>query len=199
MSSAKKPTIDEAWEELLSKPQAPIERYPKDRAELAVESGFTGTLSEFLDWIEDSLIYGGLVRKPIVDSYGRPKVQVDMITGGASSDESLLGRVYRSGSLISAWRSTHAGGLYVYEFPDDWFTSESREWLKPSAGDPFETIYAVRKVRIVSPSGKHIETLEGYENGVELIFDEGTPDGRRDFNNISGILTVRPREKDSEV
>jgi len=186
-------SLEEALEQILENNAAhDFKNYPKDRAELAVEAGFNGTLAEFLDWLEESLVYGGIIRKPIVDNYGREKIQVDLITGGYSSDERLLGRVFKSPYMSTAWRSSHAGGLYVYEFHKEWFNWAPTQWLAPNADHPFEIISAVRKVRIIDSNDQLIEFDGGFETGVELVFEEGTEDGRRDFSNLSGILTVRP-------
>lgn len=200
-SSIKPETMNALLEELvLRRNEEPDDEpdYPKDRAELASEAGFKGTLAEFLDWLEESLVYGGMRRLPDTpDEYrpGKKVLRIELFTGGFSSDEHLLGRVFTSPYTRSAWRSMHAGGLYVYEFNDSWQDSaEPIQWLQPELGDPFETIARARRIRVVSASGKEVQILEGYRTGIELLFTEegATPGSHPDINNPAGVLTIQP-------
>lgn len=201
--SIKPETMDALLEELvLRRNEEPTEEesedYPKDRAELASEAGFKGTLAEFLDWLEESLVYGGMRRLPDTpDEYrpGKKVLRIELFTGGFSSDEHLLGRVFTSPYTRSAWRSMHAGGLYVYEFNDSWQDSDKEyQWLQPELGDPFETLGRARKIRVVSASGKEVQILEGYRTGIELLFTEegSAPGSHPDINNPAGVLTIQP-------
>lgn len=111
----------------------------QDRREALADKGFTGTLRGFLDWIAELLMYGGLVESEPQEHpvfRGREVVEIAMITGGFSTDEHLLSRVFRDSVLLrSWWESTHAGGRYVYLIPTSSLASdEEREWLKPDNG-----------------------------------------------------------------
>jgi hypothetical protein len=159
----------------------------KDRAEIASEDGFTGTLPAFLDWLRDALVYGGIrVHDEAPNNYGHPVVKVETVTAGYSSDEHLLHRVSTSIFPQSSWVSSHRGGLVVYEFPLDWFTSaDELVWLKPES-DVFETVHRARRIRVHHANGGYFEL--SYDTGVELAFQESD----RDINEPDGLLIVRP-------
>ncbi|MCI4659764.1 hypothetical protein [Cryobacterium zhongshanensis] len=159
----------------------------KDRAELASETGFTGTLAAFLQWLDDACIYGGVViHEPSLNSFGHPIIKVETVTCGYSSDEHLLGRVAQSVLVRSRWVSSHRGGLVVYEFPTDWVASvDEQAWLEPES-DVFDTVYRVRRVRLYDTTGYYVEM--GYDGVAELLFSE--PD--RDINEPAGLLIIRP-------
>jgi hypothetical protein len=158
----------------------------KDGAEIASEEGFTGTLSAFLEWLDEALVYGGVrVHDAEPDSYGKTKMKVETITAGYSSDEHLLGRVSSSLLVRLNWQSSHRGGLEVFEFPE-WLRDETeRVWLEPET-DVFETVYRVRRVRLYDERGDFVEF--SYEEAASLAFQE--PD--RDINEPDGLLIIRP-------
>lgn len=158
----------------------------KDSAELANETGFTGTFHAFLEWLDASLVYGVIkVHAPAPNDFGRLVTRVKTVTGGYSSDERLLGRLRRSLFLSTNWVLSERGGLTVYEIPE-WLTGdEEREWLEPDRGK-FETVARARKVRIFDRDGNVTEhTLP---DGAVLYFVE--PD--RDICDPAGVLEIRP-------
>ncbi|MEH1587980.1 hypothetical protein [Cutibacterium avidum] len=101
-------------------------------------TGYTGTLVGFLAWIETRLQYGGIrisapapSAEPLRSDDERLYHRVEMVTGGYSDDEDLLWRVQAS-ILGMYWRSSHAGGLYVYEIPVAAMSNDSSfDWLSP--------------------------------------------------------------------
>lgn len=181
--------LDAAFDEMLGQAAStPEPAYEKDRAELANEAGFTGTFREMLDWLKDSLVYGGIrVHDPVPSDWGKPVMKVETVTGGFSSDEHLLGRLERSMWLRMHWAESHRGGLTVYEFPEWVFASdEERDWLEPEADDTFETLARARYVDVVDDNGTTHKFA--FPAGVELQFLE--PD--RDITEPAGRLIVRP-------
>lgn len=119
------------------------------------------------------------------DRWGRLKTKVELVTGGYSSDEHLLHRVSTNVYVGAAWRSTHAGGLYVYEFDQSWMTSRDElVWLAPDTG-LFNSSYRARVLRIEQVDGGVAEFA--FPGGVEMLFTE--PD--RDILEPAGVLTVR--------
>lgn len=159
--------------------------HDKDRAEIASETGFTGTLRAFLDWLRSNLVCGTVrVSQPVPDDWGQLRFTVETVTGGYSSDEHLLGRVDRLPQFRSAWRSSHAGGLTVYEFSYDQLDSTWLVELKPEGTEPFEVFARARTLKVEHPDGVYIAS---FERGVELVFEE--PD--RDIVRPDGVLTVR--------
>lgn len=171
------------------------EPHEPDSAEAASAEGFSGTLGEFLEWLSDAVVYGHVrVSEPSPDRWGRLRVEVSTVTGGFSSDEHLLARADALVQFRMAWRSSHAGGLRTYEFSLDALKRSSVE-LAPEGEEPHEAHHRVRRVRVVSPNGKHVEVLEGYADGVELWasedpFDPMTPDG---------VLIIRPVPEERSV
>lgn len=163
------------------------EAQEKDSAELARESGFTGTLRGFLEWLRDALVYGQVsVGTPEADQWGRLKTRVELVTGGYSSDEGLLGRVSRNVLVQSAWQSTHAGGLYVYEFHQEWLEStDEHEWLAPDDG-VFRQIYRARTLRVIDADGRLVDL--SFTGGIELAYLEAD----RDILNPAGVVIARP-------
>jgi hypothetical protein len=161
----------------------------KDNAELASKEGFTGTLADFLDWLDRALVYGFIhVHEESLNQFGRPVIKIETVTGGYSSDEHLLGNVEHSVQFGSYWASKHKGGLVTYEFPVDLLSSNDEvTWLAPDSTDGlFETVYRVRRVRFYDERGDYTEL--NYDSAAELLFQE--PD--RDINEPAGLLIVRP-------
>lgn len=166
----------------------------QDRRETRADEGFTGTLRGFIDWIADLLMYGGLVEKEPKEHpvfRGREVVEISLITGGFSTDEHLLSRVFRDSFMLrSWWESTHSGGLYVYLVPTSELASdEEREWLKPADG-VFEVLARARSVQIVAPDGSMSYLPFVYQGGLELVYRESgdwlSAEGPK------GTLVVRP-------
>jgi hypothetical protein len=168
----------------------------KDRAEIAAETGFTGTFAGFLAWLEESLVYGGIrheMTEP--DRWDRRHVKVGTVTGGYSSDERLLHHVERSLMVRSFWVESHRGGGTTYEFPEAFLTSdEEHTWVKP-ATNVFETSWRVRTVRVYAEDGSFVELSYGNSHAAELSFEE--PD--RDVMNPAGVLSIRPLTKDQAI
>lgn len=166
----------------------------QDWREALADKGFTGTLRGFLDWIAELLMYGGLVESEPQEHplfRGREVVEIAMITGGFSTDEHLLSRVFRDSFLLrSWWESTHAGGRYVYLIPTSSLASdEEREWLKPDNG-VFEVLARARSVQLVAPDGSTSYLPFVYRGGLELVYRESgdwlSAEGPK------GTLVVRP-------
>lgn len=168
----------------------------KDRAEIAAETGFTGTFAGFLAWLEESLVYGGIrheMTEP--DRWDRRHVKVSTVTGGYSSDEKLLHRVEKSLTPSHYWVESHRGGGTSYEFPEAFLTSdEERTWVKPDTS-VFQTSWRVRTVRVYAEDGSFTELSYGNSHAAELSFEE--PD--RDVMNPAGVLTIRPLSKDEAI
>lgn len=167
----------------------------KDSAEIASETGFAGSLGDFLEWLGDALVYGHVnVSDPMPDRWGRLRVEVSTVTGGFSSDEHLLARVDALVEFRMGWRSSHAGGLRKYRFSAKALRESTIE-LAPEAEEPHETYHRARKIRVVSPNGKYVEVLEGYAHGVELWGSEEPFDP----SNPAGVLTIRPVPEERSV
>lgn len=134
------------WEALVAEmiahpePVIPFEETEQGQRELAAAPGFEGTLRDYLDWIEEMLMYGSLQLSEAreIDSppfAGKLFHELRLVTGGFSTDESLLHRV-RQGFLSMFWMSEHRGGLYVYEIPDSMLESdEIYPWMRPVPRD----------------------------------------------------------------
>lgn len=160
----------------------------KDSSALASEEGFTGTLAAFIEWLKNSLCYGGVMVSEAVSGHrpGAKVMRVETVTGGFSSDEHLLGRVQRSPLMAGNWESSHRGGLTVYVFPIYWFEStEEHEFLAPEDG-VLERVRRARRVRVYSEDGGLVEF--NYAAGAELVYEE--PD--RDIGHTNALLVVRP-------
>lgn len=160
-----------------------------------MRDGFTGTVPGFVDWLNEHLVYGAaVVGEPKPDSLLRTKQvrEVRLVTGGYSSDEALLGRVFQgSVFMLRFWQSLHRGGLYVYEVPVDVVESDELiAWLEPKTDDAFETIARARVLRVRDQHGE--EFLFDLPTGAKLGFSE--PD--RDINEPAGVLTVEPFDED---
>jgi hypothetical protein len=158
----------------------------KDCAQVAAETGFTGTFSAFLDWLNDSLVYGGIVVYDATNVSGRDVIRVEAVTAGYSSDEQLLGRIRQSVLPSYNWVSSHRGGRDVYEFPKGWKDSdEESEFVAPEDG-VFQRVHRARRIQLVTENGDRIDV--NFDAGAELVFEE--PD--RDINEPDGVLTIRP-------
>lgn len=170
---------------------------PEITAQERSRDGFEGSVPDFLDWIRGRLIYGSVrVSRPVSASPRRARrplvYRVELVSGGHSADEDLLGRIHlgrgEALSLFSLqfWESSHRGGLYVYEVPTREFHSkEEKVWLQP-ATDVFETLARARRLDVRGLEGDllSVET----PTGIELAFSE--PD--RDVNSPAGVMTIQP-------
>lgn len=159
----------------------------KDRSEIASENGFTGTFAAFIEWLQASLVYGGvIVRDPVKDERGRTVVHVETVTGGFSSDEALLGRLGRYWWMAHHWVSSQRGGLSVYEFTlEETISDVERVWLEPADG-VFERLMRARRVRVYDQTGSYVEF--SYDHGAEFLFEER----ERDLWEPQGFVVVRP-------
>ena len=170
---------------------------PAITADTPDKDGFTGTIPDFLDWVEGRLVYGSVrISEPFVSDRPWPKTvrRVEMVTAGYSDDEDLLGRIHLGkGDALSFfglmfWESTHKGGLYVYEVPVAKYDSEKETtWLRP-ATDQFES--AARARTLVVKTSEDDEFSVEFPEGMALSFAE--PD--REINDPAGVLTVHPYE-----
>ncbi|WP_284982346.1 hypothetical protein [Arthrobacter sp. efr-133-TYG-118] len=137
----------------------PFEETEQGRRELEAKPGFTGTLQEYLDWLDKMLMYGGRV------------------------EQGLLGLMY--------WESSHRGGLFIFQIPQDALDSEQvLEWMKPET-NVFETIYLVDEIRIPHESWIIDPEREKVELSCGMRTDEN--------GNIRRTLIVMPEELDDET
>ncbi|MFF2053726.1 hypothetical protein ACFVU2_19135 [Leifsonia sp. NPDC058194] len=162
--------------------------YEKSRTDIAAEEGFTGTFQGFIEWLGESLIYGGLrVHDPAPDQWGRLSTTIETFTGGFSSDEHLLGRLRFSLWLTTNWVRSERGGLDVYEFPD-WLVNdpEEREWLEPDRG-LVNDFYRVRTVRVYDRHDRDYVEL-AYDKPIEVVLLEPN----FDVMEPNATLIIRP-------
>lgn len=159
-------------------------------ADEPARDGFTGSVSAFLEWLEDRLVYGGvLVSKPMPAEIDHKKLvrRVELITAGYSDDERLLGRIEQDSMFaLMFWSSTHRGGLVVYEVPiEHYSSSEEITWLRP-ASDVFEEIHRAREVIVRTP--QEDEFSIAVPHGAQLSYSEP----ERDINEPAGVLVIEP-------
>lgn len=159
------------------------------------ETGFTGTLEGFLEWLQEHLPYGGarITRglpgeQASLPRPGKTFMRIELVTGGYSKDEQLLGDVRSSVYFGWNWVSTHAGGLYVYEvFEDSPLCDPDKEleWLGPENG-VVETFHRARTLRVTGEDGAVLFEHE-LPHGVELSFLEP----KRDILTPAGDVVMR--------
>lgn len=167
-----------------------VYEYEKNKADLANEEGFTGTFPAFLEWLKDSLVYGGIrVHDPAPDRWGRLQTTVETVTGGFSSDETLLHRLRFSMWLSTNWVRSERGGLTVYEFPH-WLVddTEERVWLEPDRG-LVNDFYRVRTVRLYDRHDRDYVEF-AYDVPVEIQVHEPN----RDICEPNATLIIRPHQ-----
>lgn len=162
-------------------------------AHAATPDGFEGTVTEFLEWLKDQLCYGGVrISDPqpgeMSTDADRLVRRVELVTAGFSSDEHLIGRVDTNLFSWMYWRSTHVGGLFVYEVPVDHFDKTSPQMWLPVETDVFQQIHRAREVIVRTPGGDEYSVF--MPHGAALSFAE--PD--RDICAPSGVLTITPIE-----
>lgn len=172
----------------------PFEETEQGRRELQAEPGFSGTLQEYLDWLDEMLMYGGLtLSEPRPHPWRKSQLvrELKLVTGGFSTDEKLIGRAERGLLGLMYWESSHRGGLFVYLIPQEALDSELvREWMKPETG-VFETIYLVDEIRIPHQSW----VVDPEREKVELSCEQRTDEN----GNIRRTLLVMPEELDDET
>jgi hypothetical protein len=135
---------------------APYEESPQGIREAETQVGFTGILRAYLEWIESMLMDGSLRVSPAEEHEWRSGRyhRLELVTGGFSTDETLLGRV-RQGRIAMHWESEHAGGLYVYLIPEWALASiESSAWMRPDDGI-FTEVYFGDEVVLQIRRGNH--------------------------------------------
>lgn len=111
--------------------------------------------------------------KPWAVGYSLPKITIRTSAIKSSRDKELLARVHEIPEVFEHWHSAYAGGLRVYHFPTA--TLERTVATLPPVDDPVVLeLGQIRKVRVVSPRGMHIEVLEGYDTGVRLTAHPGS-------------------------
>lgn len=102
-------------------------------------AGFTGTIPDFLDYLDERLEYGTVQIGPVGPHPQFPQTQARQIvltTGGWSEDEVLLERVQSSLFRTLFWASSHAGGKFVYYVNSEWYDApEEHQWLGPADND----------------------------------------------------------------
>lgn len=151
---------------------------------------FTGTVPAFLEWLQETLQYGGItISEPRPDEYSaqadRLVRDICLITAGFSDDEHLLGRVANK-SMFSFrfWESTHRGGLTVYRVPVEVYESpEELLWLDP-ADDVINEVWRART--LIIDTGHSSRLTFALPAGARLRFSE--PD--RTICSPDGVLTL---------
>jgi hypothetical protein len=136
----------------------PYEESPQGIREAESQPGFTGTLRAYIEWIECMLMYGSLRLGPAEEHEwrGGRYHRLELVTGGFSTDEALLGCV-RQGRLAMHWECEHAGGLYVYLIPE-WALAETKAsvWMPPDDG-VLEEVYSVDEIVLQArATGNHV-------------------------------------------
>lgn len=138
-------------------------------AVLASEAGFTGTLRELFEWVSSQLCHGYLeISRPWAAGYSLPKITVRTVSRRETCDEQLLARVHEIPEVEASWHSAFVGGLRVYQFDAAVFEGGASVTLPPVAASSVLEFGRIRKVRVVSPRGAHVEVLEGYDCGVHI-------------------------------
>ncbi|BAS11809.1 hypothetical protein AHiyo8_01120 [Arthrobacter sp. Hiyo8] len=172
----------------------PFEETEQGRREKEAQPGFTGTLQGYLDWLDEMLMYGGLtLSEPRLHPWRKNQLvhELKLVTGGFSTDEKLIGRVERDLLGLMYWESSHRGGLFVFQIPQDALDSgQVREWMKPET-NVFETIYLVDEIRIPHQGW----VVDPEREKVELSCEQRT-DGN---GNIRRTLIVMPEQLDDET
>lgn len=153
-----------------------------------VPGAFTGTIPALIDWLSEFIHYGGVKISEPRPSELFPRhqaIEVETVTGGYSDDEDLLGRLKKSLFGGRFWKSSHRGGLTVYEVPlQAWESQDQITWVDEET-DVFEQLYLAREVSIeTSGSRSNIKV----PHGVELRYSLPDTNGRRDQ---PGTLHVR--------
>lgn len=142
-------------------------------ATLANETGFTGTLRELFEWVTSQLCHGRIeISRPWTAGYSLPKITVRTVSQRETCDGQLLARVHEIPEVEAAWHSAFSGGLRVYQFDAAAFESSLSVTLPPVEAHPVHEFGRIRKVRVVSPRGAHVEVLEGYDHGVQFAADD---------------------------
>lgn len=139
-----------------------------------IPGGFTGTMFAFLEWLQERLVYGGVVigdPKPAEVDGKRLVRRVHLMSAGHSGDEDLLDRVER-GSLFAQmfWTTSHRGGVSVYEIPVQHFGSaEELTWLDPSA-KVLRRLDQARELIVHTADGAKVSVP--LPHGAQLSFSE---------------------------
>jgi hypothetical protein len=91
--------------------------YPTDD-ELDALSNFTGTAREFFAAVHDLWSYKDFVTETTVtDDFSREVIEIQLITGGWSGNESVAGVIAKTLVHFMWWQSSERGGLTVYRVP----------------------------------------------------------------------------------
>jgi hypothetical protein len=116
--------------------------YPTEEV-LAALPYFTGTPAEFFDILETLFGPGGIATaEEVQDPWGRQTMKVDLVTGGWSGCESVIGVLERC-HFGYWWQSSSRGGLHIYEVPSDHWHTPMGDWPHfPTAYERLELVQA---------------------------------------------------------
>lgn len=109
--------------------------YPTEE-ELAHLAAFEGSPHQLVEYVHELWSYPDFVKvTDVVDTWGRARKRVEMVTGGWSGNEDIGSTLAGTLFHLAWWESTHRGGLTVYDVPaDQWDTPA--EWGQPAAAAP---------------------------------------------------------------
>ena len=193
-ASGHRPDDDlEALTALTAADQVPFEETDQGQRELDAKPGFTGMLHDYLDWIEEMLMFGSLTLSEPQPHEWRKGLfrELRLVTAGFSADERLIGRVERSLLGLRYWESSHRGGLFVFRIPQQALDSDHvHEWMEPET-DVFETIHLVDRIHTPHGSCSVDPGLEKVELSCRQHVDT--------TGNIRRTLTVMPKAFDDET
>lgn len=101
--------------------------YPTEE-ELARLEALEGSPRELVEYVHELWNYPDFVKvTEVIDTFGRTRKRVEMVTGGWSGNEDIASTLARTLFHLMWWESTHRGGLTVYDVPaDQW--DEPGQW-----------------------------------------------------------------------
>jgi len=108
--------------------------YPTD-AELDALSRFEGTPRQFFAEVHRLWSYQDFVAEtPITDEFGRPQIEVNLVTGGWSGNESVAGAIGDTMVELLWWYMSQRGGLSVYRVPAALYDTAYTFGMRPATG-----------------------------------------------------------------
>ncbi|ERI39169.1 hypothetical protein M707_02615 [Arthrobacter sp. AK-YN10] len=104
--------------------------YPTEAALLNLET-FYGSPSELFDYTQQLMRNGSARVEDSLDTWGRPRKKITLITMGWSGCESVIGSLHKTLFHFAFWESSFRGGLFTYEVPAGMWESAAN-WGDPS-------------------------------------------------------------------
>lgn len=174
----------------------PYSQTPEGLQEAEIDRGYRGTLAGATEWVRAMMI-GGFTELGGVyenDATRRPTRDFTIVSGGFSLAEHLQGRVKRSLFGHMFWKSSHRGGVDIYQIPVEYLKGrDEEEWFPCHTHDtPYSRVARARSVRLEAPYETTVQ-FHGFAHGVDLVYRED-PDARYE-ESPSGLLIVRPSPK----